>query len=183
MVFASHIAVTCHHCCFFVRISNHSPHHVALTDTRRRLSWLIQIAVFLSVLLAMPSAKAAPTDNGQASSGNFDGPAELPRRYLKLSLADTPAPGRRRFVKEGQDLQQASTMQSVATPLNFKLERRSGAFTLSQETLRRCSLDCGADQFSRRNSPPGKHHRHPLLCRCRVTSRRGLTFIVHRSAM
>jgi hypothetical protein len=42
-----------------------------------------------------------------APAGNFDGPAELPRKYVKTDLADTPAPGRTRVVKDGDDLQQA----------------------------------------------------------------------------
>lgn len=40
-------------------------------------------------------------------SAKFDGPAELPRKYVKTSLADTPAPGQVHQVKEGQDLQKA----------------------------------------------------------------------------
>lgn len=108
MVFASDIAVHGSPIpSLFRNDRNTRTDHVALTETGRRLSGLIQIAVFLTVLLAVGPEKAAPTDNGQASSGNFDGPAELPRRYLKLSLADTPAPGRTSFVKEGQDLQRA----------------------------------------------------------------------------
>jgi hypothetical protein len=40
-------------------------------------------------------------------SGNFDGPAELPRVYVKTDLADTPAPGSVIAVPKGGDLQQA----------------------------------------------------------------------------
>jgi hypothetical protein len=42
-----------------------------------------------------------------AASGNFDGPAELPRVFVKSSLADTPAPGTVRTVHEGDNLQEA----------------------------------------------------------------------------
>jgi hypothetical protein len=38
---------------------------------------------------------------------NFDGPAELPRIYMKSSLADTPAPGKVQLVKGGEDLEGA----------------------------------------------------------------------------
>lgn len=38
---------------------------------------------------------------------NFDGPAELPRVYIKSSLADTPAPGHILHVKEGGNFQDA----------------------------------------------------------------------------
>lgn len=72
---------------------------------RARLSSLT--AIFLSAVVLLPSVQVAQTDTKQIYAGNFDGPAELPRRYLKTSLADTPAPGRVRRVEEGQDLQQA----------------------------------------------------------------------------
>ena len=42
-----------------------------------------------------------------AASGNFDGPAELPRVYLKTTMADTPAPGPTMTVPAGGDLQTA----------------------------------------------------------------------------
>jgi hypothetical protein len=46
--------------------------------------------------------------SGQTSrSGQFDGPAELPRIYVKSSLADTPAPGKSTLVKDGQELKSA----------------------------------------------------------------------------
>ena len=41
------------------------------------------------------------------ANSNFDGPAELPRVYLKATLADTPAPGSTITVKSGGDLQSA----------------------------------------------------------------------------
>ena len=40
-------------------------------------------------------------------STKFDGPAELPRIYLKSSLLDTPAPGKVRAIKAGDNLQTA----------------------------------------------------------------------------
>src|SRR5580704_315028 len=40
-------------------------------------------------------------------AARFDGPAELPRVYVKSSLADTPAPGPVRVVKASDDLQSA----------------------------------------------------------------------------
>lgn len=42
-----------------------------------------------------------------ATTGNFDGPAELPRVYVSSDLADTPAPGNVIFVARGGDFQQA----------------------------------------------------------------------------
>ena len=54
--------------------------------------------------------QSLPGQSGSAqSSGDvqFDGPAELPRVYVKSSLADTPAPGKVLAVKAGGDLQDA----------------------------------------------------------------------------
>ena len=47
-----------------------------------------------------------------ASNGNFDGPAELPRVYVKSSLADTPAPGASHSVATFASLQ--STLNSAS---------------------------------------------------------------------
>jgi hypothetical protein len=44
----------------------------------------------------------------QTSDGvRFDGPAELPRVYVRSSLSDTPAPGNSLRVKDGEELQSA----------------------------------------------------------------------------
>ena len=42
-----------------------------------------------------------------ADSGKFDGPAELPRVYVKSALADTPAPGKSILVKDAAELRSA----------------------------------------------------------------------------
>ena len=70
---------------------------------------LVALLVASSVLspMFMPPAHALESSDKPASPGNFDGPAELPRKYLKTSLADTPTPGQIHLVKEGDNLQQA----------------------------------------------------------------------------
>jgi hypothetical protein len=45
--------------------------------------------------------------SSSAASDRFDGPAELPRVFVKSSLADTPATGHVRLVREGDNLQEA----------------------------------------------------------------------------
>jgi hypothetical protein len=53
---------------------------------------------------------AAQVQSGTAQAGHegqFDGPAELPRVYVKSALADTPAPGKIRALKNGDNLQDA----------------------------------------------------------------------------
>lgn len=59
--------------------------------------------MFPGLTPASSQASAAQT----AASSRFDGPAELPRVYVKSSLADTPATGRVHLVKQGDNLQQA----------------------------------------------------------------------------
>src|SRR5207302_10494378 len=50
-------------------------------------------SVWILILLFIASCSPA---TGQVSDGKgFDGPAELPRFYVKTSLVDTPAPGHR----------------------------------------------------------------------------------------
>ncbi len=63
------------------------------------------VAVLLLIVNSAPAAYGIAVQ--QSPVGAFDGPAELPRRYVKTSLADTPAPGSVKIVKESEDLQQA----------------------------------------------------------------------------
>jgi len=60
----------------------------------------------LCVLFISSCAVAAGAASA-SSSDRFDGPAELPRVFVKSSLADTPAPGHLLVVKEGDNLQEA----------------------------------------------------------------------------
>lgn len=58
--------------------------------------------------------------NPSGGKGEFDGPAELPRIYIKTSMADTPAPGKAVPVKGGGDLQAA--LDSATCGETLKLE-------------------------------------------------------------
>lgn len=58
-------------------------------------------------LLLLSSGAVDSRSAVNPASDRFDGPAELPRVLVKSSLADTPAPGRTRPVREGSDLQKA----------------------------------------------------------------------------
>jgi hypothetical protein len=55
----------------------------------------------------VPTIAKAQADAGKSAASKFDGPAELPRAYVKSSLADTPAVARVRLVKDGDNLQEA----------------------------------------------------------------------------
>lgn len=76
------------------------------------------LAVFsLSVLACMVGMVTASTP---APSDGFDGPAELPRVLIKSSVADTPAPGRIRMVKQGDNLQDAINDASCGDTLKLQ---------------------------------------------------------------
>lgn len=62
---------------------------------------LFILAVFFTI--SLPALAGAADDD----AARFDGPAELPRIYLKSALADTPAPGDVHLVKAGSNLQDA----------------------------------------------------------------------------
>src|SRR4029077_6106010 len=65
-----------------------------------------------------------------AASGNFDGPAELPRVYVQSSLSDTPAPGRAIPVLQGGDLQAALNNSSCGDTIEVQPGATfSGVFT------------------------------------------------------
>ncbi len=74
----------------------------------RFISAPIFASLFFSFALsAIAATPAAPKTPQAAASGKFDGPAELPRVYVQSSMADTPAPGHKITVKEGDELQRA----------------------------------------------------------------------------
>ncbi len=67
-----------------------------------RMSFDVVTSMLLLVLCATSAARRADAQNSR-----FDGPAELPRVLVKSSMADTPAPGHTRIVKQGENLQHA----------------------------------------------------------------------------
>jgi hypothetical protein len=71
------------------------------------LTSLILILVLpFSIIFKQPVSSPMAADQS-ANQGRFDGPAELPRVYVQSALADTPASGQVRLVKESDDLQDA----------------------------------------------------------------------------
>jgi hypothetical protein len=61
----------------------------------------------LLLLAALIAGGAAVAPMAAQSNAHFDGPAELPRVYVKSSVTDTPAPGKIWKLKDGDSLQQA----------------------------------------------------------------------------
>src|ERR1700704_5229238 len=73
----------------------HQPMRFAKTFSRL-------LVVLLGVLqMALSAAQSS------AARPGFDGPAELPRIFLRTSMTDTPAPGKNHLVKAGDNLQEA----------------------------------------------------------------------------
>jgi hypothetical protein len=64
----------------------------------------------------------------------LDGPAELPRVYLQTSLADTPAPGKTRTVKTGDNLQSALDQAACGDTISLESGATfTGRFTLPKK--------------------------------------------------
>jgi hypothetical protein len=71
----------------------------------------VRVSLGLAVALLFPCllhpTPQHPKADESAGAPRFDGPAELPRVQVRSALADTPAPGRTRLVKESDNLQDA----------------------------------------------------------------------------
>lgn len=76
----------------------------------------------LLALLCLCAVKlfAAATTSGVPASGNFDGPAELPRILLQTAMHDTPAPGKVIQVKAGQDPSEAVEKASCGDTIELQ---------------------------------------------------------------
>jgi Putative Ig domain len=70
-------------------------------------------------------------DATAVSSGNFDGPAELPRTTVQSALAQTPAPGNTIVVNAGTDLQTALSRANCGDTIQLEAGATfNGNFTL-----------------------------------------------------
>lgn len=90
----------------------------------------------LVLLLLAPRASAvtawqsAPVSEG----GHYDGPAELPREYVKSSLKDTPAHGKVALVRPGENLEQVLANASCGDTIQLQAGARfSGSFVLPEK--------------------------------------------------
>ncbi len=76
---------------------------------------------------AVASAESVP-------ASDFDGPAELPRVYVRSSLADTPAPGKVRVIRENDNLQNAIDEAKCGDTLKLQAGAAfSGKFTFPKK--------------------------------------------------
>ena len=95
---------------------------------------IVSVVILLSpqalvrpAVAGMQNENHAPTDS---QHGAYDGPAELPRVYMKTSLADTPAPGRVTIVAAGDNLQGALDSAQCGDTIRLKAGTTfTGVFT------------------------------------------------------
>lgn len=84
----------------------------------KRMCLLGALSCTLSGLaVAAQSGNQAPPPSDQAK---FDGPAELPRIYMKTALADTPARGKVHKVRNGDNLQSALDSASCGDTIELE---------------------------------------------------------------
>jgi hypothetical protein len=67
--------------------------------------WRMAVPLFVLISLIPTFALHAMDRPSSSNDRNFDGPAELPREYVKSSLKDTPAGGKTWNVRSGQSFQ------------------------------------------------------------------------------
>jgi hypothetical protein len=89
------------------------------------LSFLLRIVLSSSMAYAQPTV---PQDDSR-----FDGPAELPRLYVKTSLRDTPAPGKIVHVHAGEDPSQALARASCGDIVELQAGATFGRLLLPQK--------------------------------------------------
>jgi hypothetical protein len=94
--------------------------------------WLVVLALLIAgASLSYPLWRQETPPQSASSGGQFDGPAELPRVYVRSTLSDTPAPGRVRSVGPDSSLQKA--LDEAACGDTIKLTAGAnyvGTFTL-----------------------------------------------------
>ncbi len=75
------------------------------TKVRSRLGTVIAVLFLLISAVSISTSSAQSSDASVPTAAQFDGPAELPRLAVASSVASTPAPGRSRQVRSGENLQ------------------------------------------------------------------------------
>jgi len=91
---------------------------------------LALLLLSMPILLGCP-ARASPQTSPQ--SGEFDGPAELPRIYVESSLGATPAPGRTLSVRAGEDPSRVLSKASCGDTVELQAGTTFGTLLLPQK--------------------------------------------------
>jgi hypothetical protein len=96
--------------------------------------WFVRSFVFqisLVVVFAALGNCIASWAQAKADSSRFDGPAELPRQYVKSSLLETPAPGKSVLVKNAVELSAAIEKAACGDTIRLQAGTEfAGNFTL-----------------------------------------------------
>lgn len=130
------------------------------------------------ILASSPTAVAAGQSSTQSDVKNFDGPAELPREYVKSSLKDTPAGGKTLTVHAGQNLEQVLASASCGDIVQLQAGATfSGNFVIPSKScddshwiiIRTSALDSSLPPEGTRLTPcyagvPSLAGRPPLNC-------------------
>jgi hypothetical protein len=91
---------------------------------------LVQVLLSMPILLWHPGRVSLQTS---PQSGEFDGPAELPRVYVESSLRATPAPGRTLSVRAGEDPSKVLSKASCGDTVELQAGTSFGALQLPQK--------------------------------------------------
>jgi len=80
----------------------------------------VGVAAVLVLSLVLGAVAACGQESKPSSAPEFDGPAELPREYVKSSLADTPSPGKTILVKNSDELKSALDKASCGDTIRLE---------------------------------------------------------------
>ncbi len=84
-----------------------------------RISRFVEYSLLCACVFFLHAPQSQAQESRSDRSG-FDGPAELPRVYVKSSVADTPAPGKQLQVKEGDSFQDALNRASCGDTIQLQ---------------------------------------------------------------
>jgi hypothetical protein len=93
---------------------------MSLNDSARTCAILLMALTLASPCLGSPKGRTSDEQSPTANRPGFDGPAELPRVFVKSALADTPAAGHVIKVKEGDSLKDALNSASCGDTISLQ---------------------------------------------------------------
>jgi hypothetical protein len=80
----------------------------------------LRVVSVLVLSLVLGSVAVSGQESKATAAGQFDGPAELPREYVKSALVDTPAPGKTVLVKNSDELKAALGQASCGDTIRLE---------------------------------------------------------------
>jgi len=91
------------------------------------------LSILFLVLFVLPDRVLTLASQASPGSGDFDGPAELPRTYVESSRSATPAPGKTLQVRAGEDPSQALSKASCGDTVQLQAGATFGSLVLPQK--------------------------------------------------